>query len=258
MKVIAYTALHYGSPYLGYAIRSVLPFINEYHVLYSPLGSHSHRTDAPVPEFETRDHLHGITSLVAGDKLRWHDGNWRHEGDQRDTIFELVPDADVVLVLDYDEIWLPAMVEKVLNYSSSVTNSIPPFRNLRMPMIHFWRSLHHAVLHDPALPVRVIFPRIDARYGDQAWNPIFARGHIAHLGYAIPDDLMTYKRLVHGHANEWRKDIDWYKDRWQNKDAVTDLHPVGSQYWNVEAVDPAKYLPEFMRVHPYYLQDRIE
>jgi hypothetical protein len=255
VKIIAYTALHYGSPYLGYAIRSILPFVNEYHVLYTPLGSHSHRTNVPVPAGETRDHLHAIASLVAGNKLRWHEGNWRHEGDQRDTIFELVPDADVVLVLDYDEIWLPTTVEAVLNYATELTpDSIS--RNLRLPMIHFWRSFHRAILHDPALPVRVIFPKV--RQGENVLTPLLARGHIAHLGYAIPDELMTYKRLVHGHANEWRKDVDWYKERWSNADAVTDLHPVGSEYWNAEDVEPAKYLPEFMRVHPFYLRERIE
>ena len=35
MSVAAYTALHYGSPYLGAAIRSVIDSVDSYYILYA-------------------------------------------------------------------------------------------------------------------------------------------------------------------------------------------------------------------------------
>jgi hypothetical protein len=39
-----------------------------------------------------------------------------------------------------------------------------------------------------------------------------------------------------------------------NTDRTTDLHPVGSEYWNTETVD----IPEFMQDHPYAKLSVIE
>jgi hypothetical protein len=78
MKVISYTALHYGRDYLAAAIRSVIDHVDEHWILYSPIGSHGHRTDVPCPD--TRDELYAKAELAAGSKLRWHDGEWAHEG----------------------------------------------------------------------------------------------------------------------------------------------------------------------------------
>ena len=94
MKVIGYTALHYGRDYLGYAIRSVIDAVEEYHVLYTSQGSHGHRSQAHCPD--TRLELFEIAEAAAGAKLRWHEGSWLWEGQQRDAIFEYAPDADVL------------------------------------------------------------------------------------------------------------------------------------------------------------------
>lgn len=248
LKVISYTALLYGKDYLGYAIRSVIDHVEEHHILYSPIGAHGHRTDTPCPE--TRDELYAIAQSAAGDKLRWHDGNWEHEGLQRDSIFEYAPDADVILVVDADEIWPSGLAR---NMTDGIDYGFFP-RNVRLPMIHMWRSFWKGILHDPAHPIRVICPKKNE--GELNFSDLV--GHIVHLGYAQRPEIVNYKQLTHGHKGEWRKDIDWFNERFMNPAAVTDLHPVGSEYWNVETVNPLDYLPPFMAMHPYFDKDVIE
>ncbi len=105
MKVIGYTALLYGADFLNHAIRSIIDDVDSYVILYSAHGSHGHKTDAVCPD--TRDELYEIAYNAAGDKLRWFDGNWDYEGQQRDSIFQIAPDADVIHI-DID----PAEVSK--------------------------------------------------------------------------------------------------------------------------------------------------
>lgn len=246
MKTIAYTALHYGRDYLDAAIRSVIDAVDEYHVLYSPIGSHGHLSDHRCPETESE--LREIAHNAALGKLRWHFGAWGHEGQQRDSIYQYAPDADVILVLDADEIWHPDLVSAVLSYAGTVQYN-PPLHRLRLPMIHFWRSFHRAMLHDPALPERVIFPRIDPKYG--AGAAFSHKPPICHMGYAQRSEIVEYKQHVHGHKGEWRRDCDWFHDRFL-ANAQRDCHPVGSEYWNPEPVKPLDYMPQWMSQHPYF------
>lgn len=239
MKICAYTALHYGLDYFYWAIRSVIDYIDEYYVLYSPVGSHGHAASRPCPE--TRDQLYSVAQLVAGNKLRWIDGQWAHEGLQRMTIHEVAPDADVILVLDSDEIWpygdkLPVLIQQALDSGQ---------RCIRLPMVHFWRSFSRAILHDPAYPTRIIVPKIEAGEITLGDKPL------CHMGYAQRPEIVQYKLETHGHKGEFRRDCDWFQDKYLNPDAKTDLHPVGSQYWNAEPVNPWDYLPEMMKSHPY-------
>lgn len=245
MKIVAYTALHYGREYLAYAIRSVIDAIDEYHVLYSVTGSHGHNTDIPCPE--KHDELYTIARASAGDKLRWHDGTWAQEGHQRDSIYQYAPDADGILVLDSDEIWSAETLQTALN---TVPNATARF--YRAPMIHYWRSFYRAVLHDPSFPTRLICPHVDT--GDATLD---TTGVIHHMGYAQTPAIVEYKQLTHGHRNEWRKDIDWFHDRYL-ANAQQDCHPVGSVYWNPEDIDPMTAMPAFMRTHPYFHEALIE
>ena len=241
MKIIAYTCLHYGSDYLEWAIRSVIGHVDEYHVLYSAKGSHGHTTKFACPD--NRDRLRTIAKRAAGSKLRWHDGTWALEGEQRDTIHQEVPDADAIVVLDADEIWGPGLVELALAQHSA------GIRNLNIDMIHYWRSFRRAVLNDPAYPVRVIFPQHD---DDKSAHGIDANGtKINHMGYAQNLDVTYYKLQIHGHKNEFRDDIDWYRDRFL-ANAQKDCHPIGSEFWNPEEVNPLDTMPAWMQDHPYF------
>lgn len=245
MKVVGFTALHYGKDYLAYAIRSIIDHIDEYHVAYTAIGSHGHRTQIPCPE--TRDELYAIAAASAGNKLHWHEGEWPYEGAQRDSIHQYAPDADVILVLDSDEIWPAELVSSALTYP--LLN--PAFRNWRVPMIHYWRSFHRAILHDPAYPIRAIYPRGNGE------SQVPTNQRINHMGYAQRPEIVQYKQLTHGHRNEWRKDVDWFADKYL-ANAQTDTHPVGSEYWNPERVDPLDYMPQWMQEHQYYHLSVIE
>lgn len=240
MKVISYTALHYGKEYLYYAIRSVIDHVDEHHVLYSPVGSHGSRTDRPCPD--TRDELMAQATRAAGDKLRWHDGYWDYEGQQRDSITQYAPDADVILVVDADEIWHPLTVRGAL----SAVEANPQYKQWRVSMIHFWRSFSRAILHDPAYPTRVI----NTRSTEGRETTLVPGMPICHMGYAQRPAIVEYKQHTHGHIGQWRKD-DWFNTVFMT-DAQSNCHPVGSEYWNPEPVDPADYMPAFMREHPYW------
>ena len=250
MKVVGFTALLYGRDYLGYAIRSIIDHIDEYHVAYTSIGSHGHRSDVKCPE--TRAELYAIAAQAAGDKLRWHDGEWPYEGAQRDSIHEYAPDADVIVVLDADEIWPAGMAEKVI----ALPNRVYWYpKRMRLPMIHYWRSFYRAVLYDPAFPERVIYPKKELN--ETGFYNLFDAEPINHMGYAQRPEIVQYKQLTHGHRNEWRKDVDWFTDRFM-ANAQTDCHPVGSEYWNPERVDPLEYMPHWMQDHPYYHKQVIE
>jgi hypothetical protein len=242
----------------------VIDAVDEYHVLYSPLGSHNGRKPVDLPPGEDARTLYEIAHDAAGSKLRWYTGmDWNTEGEQRDTIFRLAPDADRIVCLDYDEVWSVGLVDAVVAASASR----PDVRDWRVPMIHLWRDLHHAILHDPAYPVRVINPHaplgtsatFDAEAHDAAKRELLTRTlehvpefhtRIVHGGYAISPELMKCKWTTHGHLNEYRRDIDWLHDRYLNPTATRDLHPVGSDYWNAEPIDPFVYLPGWMIDHP--------
>lgn len=266
MKIVAYSALLYGSEFLECAIKSVLDVVDEYWVIYSPLGCHNGSKPVQLPEGEDARTLFEIAHDTAGKRLHWYtDANgWSSEGQQRDMIFKLAPDADRIVALDYDEIWGSGLVEAVIRASASR----PDVRDWRVPMIHLWRDLHHAILHDPAYPIRVINPHapagtsatFDAEAHDAAKRELLTRtmeyvpefhSRIVHAGYAISPELMRAKWSgTHGHQNELRKDIDWFTERYENPKATRDLHPVGSEYWNAEMIDPFTYLPPFMAEHP--------
>lgn len=236
--IAAYACLNYGREYLAWSIRSVIDYVDVYVVLYSPVGSHGHAAGVACPE--TRTELYAIARTAAGSKLLWIDGRWAHEGFQRDNIFEVVPDADVIIPVDYDEVWQSGLIERAIAVAS--TGRV---RNYRVPMRHYWRSFRRCVLHDPAYPVRAIAPKIP---GGEATLDAGALA-INHFGYAISPAMMAYKWLIHGHKNELRRDVDWFKDVYL-ANRQTDCHPVGSVYWNPETVDPWEYLPAWMKEHP--------
>lgn len=244
-KIIAYTALLYGASYLGYAIRSIIDHVDEYYVLYAAAGgSHGTRVNIPCPE--SREQLYAIASRAAGEKLRWIDGTWTQEGQQRDSILDICPDADVILALDADEIWPPHTYDGLFwRYLEGVAE-IGTYHAFRWPMIHMWRSFYRGVLHDPAFPARVILPKVKG-------NDVITLNYnppIVHFGYAQPSSIVQYKMKIHGHRAELRTDIDWFIERFM-ANAQHDCHPVGSEFWNPEPVNPWDYLPEFMQDHPF-------
>lgn len=252
-KVISLTVLHYGAQYLGAALTSVINHVDQAWVLYTDKGSHGARTDIPCPE--TEDELHAIAQAAAGSKLRWHKGEYTYEGQHREKIHELCPDADVIVVVDADEIWGEGLL---WYYLESIGRNQLSARQWRVPIIHYWRSFYKCVLHDPAFPQRIIFPKITS--GEGQIDPFYGDGMpsvINHMGYAQTPPVVYYKQYTHGHIGEWRWKEDWYHTKFL-ANAQTDVHPVGSEYWNPETVNPLDYMPQWMQYHKFFGMEVIE
>ena len=79
---------------------------------------------------------------------------------------------------------------------------------------------------------------------------------VNHMGYATKPDIVAYKWKIHGHLGELRRDVNWFEDVYMTN-RQTDCHPVGSEYWNAETVDPLAYMPRWMAEHPFYGMDVI-
>lgn len=243
MKIIAFMALHYGKVHLPFAIRSLIGSVDEFWIAYTPIGSHGFRVEQPCPD--SRAELFDIAARECGDKLRWREGVWPHEGAQRDMIYQWCPDADVILVIDSDEIWpanLPGIVVGGVLSSGA--------RVHRLPMVHFYRDFRHAALTDAACPVRAICPWSKRRSAPEV---TLTTPPIVHLGYVIPPELMRYKLSIHGHKGEMRWTPDEYTDTvYRDPNRWRDVHPTSVNYWTPVLTDPAIYMPGLMRQHPYW------
>lgn len=248
MKVVAYTALLYGAPYLGAAIQSVIDAVDRYIVLYSPTPSHNGGV-AQLPNPDTKERLFSIAHTVAGNKLVWIEGkDWKYENQQRGAIWDYEPNADVVLVLDSDECYADGLAQDAIDFALHSTA-----RNIRLPFLHLWRSFKRGFMHDPAYPVRVICPQ---HHNDETVT-MPTEKRVWHFGYALPVKYVAYKTSgIHGHQSEFRKDVNWLEDVYK-ANRQYDCHIVGSQYWNCEDI-PQDLLPTPLKYHPYYGLDLIE
>lgn len=244
-KVISYTALLYGADFLEYAIRSVIDVVDEHWIIYSPTGSHGHRTDQPCPD--TRDELYACAQRGAGSKLRWVDaGPFEHEGKQREHIYTLAPTADVILWVDSDEVYADGLAAGLVwTATRPMSLRVREAKRFRVPFVHLWRSFSRGFAHDPAYPHRVICPKA---LGDDE-ETVQTDLRIWHFGYSQRSEIVKFKMETHGHKNEFRKDCDWFSDVFI-ANRQTDCHPVGSDAWNCEDIDQSK-LPSVLANHPY-------
>lgn len=244
MKVAAFTALHYGSDYLRWALRSVAPFVDEWLVAYSPVGSHGSRTNTPCPDREAdlRDIAY---AALNGVPLKWYTETWQHEGQQRDSVFART-DADLILVVDADEIWRPEAVQEAIRQGRTMKA-----RNGRVPFEHFWRSFGW-VCRDAAQPVRVIKPSVanDDHY-------IALPAPVLHFGYARRPSDIYYKIQIHGHRGEWRQ--EWFVEKYLAWTPETgpfdDLHPTNHDYWTAKPY--TQQLPAVLHDHPFFSAEVI-
>lgn len=251
IKVNSYTVLHYGRDYLPYALRAISPLVNHSLIFYTPHPSHGHQ--ANISPIETREEL--MSSIQEWDKLTWIDtDNFWYEGQQRDYALKVASEnADLVLVLDYDEFWNLDVLERVINYVWKQNRARNWLLNFSA---HLWRSFGYACTDD-GWPVRVIDTRHDSGL---AYLPK-ELGNVYHLGYAISSKVMQYKLSIHGHKDELRP--NWFVEKWQAWPPSDDCHPTngrkanGEGWWNPKPFD--KYLlPSVLHSHPYFNLERIE
>lgn len=247
MKIISYTALLYGKPYLSYALRSIIDVVDEAHILYTDKPSHGSSTSLPCPD--TEDELRAIAEQAAGSKLRWHKGDWRQENEQRNSIAEYAPDADIIVICDSDEVFRAEtlkLLEDEIDYNGAY---------ITIPFFHIYRNFYHAIMHDPAAPPRILFPK-----GDRNLHLSAGLGHaITHFGYCQPAEYMRYKLSIHGHKHQLAYSADEYTDKvYLDPTRWTNLHPVGSEWWNAEVINPRDAMPEWMLEHEYAKLDMVK
>lgn len=264
MRVHSLTILHYGKDYLGYALRSIYDSVDQLHIFYTPTPSHGHQTS--ISTIETKEELMQAAYVYDPDnKIKWYDMlGVINEGTQRDLALKTVKaaGAELVLVVDYDEIWDKTILESCLIYTSE-----HDYRRYMINMIHFWRSFNWAC-YDNGWPVRIIKPnsRLD-------WTEYIPAelGKVFHFGYATTDRVMNYKWQIHGHKNELRP--EWLKDIWPvwppvypNEDGIIRYpgdksfccHPTNREnFWEPEPFDKLQ-LPDFMHLHPFFGLEKIE
>ena len=247
MKTVGFMALHYGLDYLSPAIESIIDLVDVLHIAYSPVGSHGALAPIVCPEDSLA--LQALAYRSAGNKLRWHDGIWENEGRQRNMIYEYEPEADIVVVVDSDEVWAGQLLREILARVPDMS-----YRYIRIPMVHFWRSFRRAIIDDFSFPIRIIQPKKtqspDTGSIPREW------GVISHFGYAITPLLMRYKWLIHGHRADYRR--GWYEDIYMDKNRVDDLHPTNVDFWTYSVVDPLDYMPKWMVNHKWYSREWIE
>lgn len=243
--IIAYYALHYGKDYLGWSIKSVYDFVDQIYILYTPNPSYGHgRTGIGNPD--SRQDLKDAAHMFGDpkNKIKWQEGQWHTEGEHRGTIIGIANsiNAEMILVVDSDEIWDPKVLEKALQDSRQSAR-----RENCIRMLTFWKSFSW-VCHDEMLPTRVISPR-------KPEGKFFLTGRVFHFGYARSMRDTEYKISIHGHKAEWR--ADWL-ERYRSWPASgnKDLHPTCLDVW--DAVPYNKHeLPAFLHSHPYFNQDVI-
>lgn len=248
--IVGMMPLHYGAPYIQAAIRSVINHVDRFYVFYTPVGSFGHHSDAPLPAGEDEANLHRLASEVAGGKLLWFNGRWNNEGEHREAIRRFAPDADIVIPVDSDEIYMPGLIPRMLEASKAN----PSIHRWRIPMRHAYKSFYWWILHDPAYPHRLY----NMRTGDGEAT-LDSEERIAHMGYAIPNALMRAKWRIHGHKAELRRDVDYFTDVYE-ANRRTDCHPCINVAWNAEYADPFAndWLPEWMKLHEYAGAEVIE
>jgi hypothetical protein len=254
MKVHSLTILHYGKDYLPYALQSIYHSVDQMHVFYTPTPSHGHQ--ANIPPIESKKELQAAAYTYDPDsKVKWYDMfGVTHEGPQRDLALQTVQatGADLVVVLDCDEIWQRDVLELFL---SEIWNKGADRNNL-VNMIHFWRSFNWAC-YDDGWPVRII----DLRYSSGTHYLPRDAGRVFHFGYAITDRVMCYKWQIHGHKNEMRP--GWLENIWSAWPPPDDCHPTngrnerGEPFWTPKPFDKAR-LPIFMNAHPFWRLEKIE
>lgn len=222
MKIVGFSALHYGKDFLKQALESVKNVVDYYVIIYSKAPSYGFNSELHNPDTEKQ--LHEIADSVLGSKLIWKTfEKFRHEGQHRNTIYQFCNQDDLIIVTDADEIWD--------NPQDAIYQALETEAHSFMinGFVNFWKSLDY-IVRDGFQPVRILRPKYQ---GSTTIN-----SKIYHLGYMISPEAMRYKLEIHGHRN----DIDQvhgspenYFNKWNNWKhpdcGIKFLHPASRDIW---------------------------
>lgn len=251
--IIGYSRVHYGKDYLSWAIRSALPYVDKFVVLYTHVPTFGHFTTLPNPD--NRDELYEIARQAAGDKLDWREGLPM----TGKIIFELYPACTLLLELDADEVIAPEFAAQIVQDHHDGKLTAPLYR---LPMLHLWRSFNYGCIHvDPqsgqeeplGWPIRL------STTANPTSAPVpypDACERLYHFGYCRKQIDMDYKWGTSIHQTEIRK--EWWSEIWAKfPERLRDLHPVGVNVWNAEPIDRYS-LPAILQDHPYFNMEKVE
>jgi hypothetical protein len=243
MKVSACYIVHYGLEWLYWSIRSVIGYVDDVHIFYTPTPSHGHGTTLECPETR-KDIGNSIAGLFADyGNIFWHDTDgFAHEGLQRHHAVDVcvMNGADVVLVVDADELWSPDVLNRAIKHVSEVED----VQGFCIGMRHFWRSVYW-VMDDACMPTRLIRPKNPIQGVQYLGDDI---GKVFHMGYAQSPRIIEYKQAIHGHKMEWRK--NWFEEKfmaWSPENLLADCHPTNENFWNPDMIDITS--PDFHELH---------
>lgn len=239
MKKLAYSPILYGSEYLEKAIKSVSDVVDEHLILYTNRPSYGHAGNLSNPD--SKQDILNICNKF--NHVIFHEVNVNGEGNHRKLAFNYANqnNYDIVLAVDYDEIWDTNMARKAINMAYE-GNSYQ-YGVAGTQWVTFWKSLNEYVT-DGFYPIRLF--NLRNKIGTQEIlhdNNIW----IYHMGYCISDELMEYKLSCHGHKSEIPR--DWINNKWYGyqKGVTKYLHPATDAYW-IEAKDRDFELPNILKL----------
>lgn len=237
-RVIAYIPLHYGAEYLFQAIQSVAPFVEKIMVFYTNRPSYGFGTDAVCPDSE--ETLRDI-AMAASDKVIWMAGYWGNEGSHRAAIYNFTYRYSGVVTFDADEVFDQNDLSKAIEY---MLNGKERYYGVN-GYVNFWKTFDWEV-KDFYRPIRFINLKNQSGEGvvDQK---------IFHFSCCQRDEIMRYKYLVHGHADELKRNwLNEFYFAWTVDNKVRFLHPTSNSIWGDAIPFDKNTLPESLLNHPNF------
>ena len=245
MKVLAYTALHYGMEYLEQTIKSIDDHVDKIVCLYTEKPSYGFNSVIKCPESEKdlRDLAH-----ASSNKIQWVKIRAKNEGQHRNMAFNYSAGYDIMLTLDSDEIMERDSLADLIKRASQTDSRYIGIDGF----VNFWRSFDYIVV-DWFHPVRIHNLRSKNRQQKDI------KGTVYHMGYAQSEAIMRYKFQVHGHKNEIMSNyLDKKYYAWTQIDCgVNWLHPASTTIWqDAEKYDKSQ-LPDLLKSHPNFNKEFI-
>lgn len=240
MRVCVYMPLLYGAEYLDACLRQIHPHVNEILILYTSKGSFGRQIAMQCPDSE--ETLKEI-AYGASDKVTWVNVTDRifNEGVHKDYGINYAREKgyDIAALVEADEVWDSESFKRCLD---EVYNS-PEARFQVRGYVNFWRTFDWAC-YDHFIPTRFH----NLRNHNNLERDI--KGTVYHFSTCQRKEVMDYKYLVYGHADEIRK--GWLQEKYYGwKVGDMDLHPTSNGLWNAEPFDK-NTLPDVLKAHPNF------